>query len=352
MSAAELRDGPVVQSISIGFRVLYAAIGVLFCAWVASNWHSVPADSQAVVLRLGRITGVQGAGLTVSWPRPIGQVALLPGPERLLTVRTATTAQISGLQDVYTDASGVKVPEGAGSYLTGDGSVVLLGATVAYAVSDPAAYYLAQDHVPPALGRLFEASAVALAASRDLDDFLVARPDRVGAEPGLGLGLAARREAMRGELVREMNRRLGALAATGGALGVSVRRVDLDATLPPAAKITFDQVLIAVQMSEQTIAGARTEATRTAQMADRERDRILTEAKASAAERVGEAQNRTSPIAAIEAGMTPETRPAMLDQLYRDQLALVMHKVGRITAVDASGGGRVILPGSVPGSAP
>jgi len=42
-------NGPVIQSISIGFRVLYAAIGLLAAAWVASNWRQVPADSQAVV---------------------------------------------------------------------------------------------------------------------------------------------------------------------------------------------------------------------------------------------------------------------------------------------------------------
>lgn len=346
--AAKLDDGPIVQSISIGFRVLYLAIAVLGCAWIASNWQPVPADSQAVVSRFGRIVGVQPAGLTVSWPRPVGQVALVPGPERLLTVRTLTTAHLAGLQDAFTDANGVRVPDGAGSYLTGDGGVVLLAATIAYQVGDGAAYVLAQTHVEPALRRLFEASAVSLAASRNLDDFLVARPDQVGA----AAGLEARRQAMRGDLVREMNRRLQELAGRGGVMGVTVSRVDLDAALPPAAKIAFDGVLVAVQLSEQGIAGARTEATRTAQQADRERDQILTAANASAAERVGEARNRTSPIAAIEAGMTPATRAAVLDQLYRDQLATVLHKVGRLTAVDARGGARVILPATLTGTPP
>jgi len=339
-------DGPVAQSISIGFRVLYAAIAALACFWVASNWQPVPADSQAVVLRFGRIVGVQPAGLTVSWPRPVGQVVLLPGADRLLTVRTLTTARLAGLDDAATGVAGVAVPDGSGSYLTGDGGVVLLAATIAYQVSDSASYYLARDHVEPALRRLFEASAVTVAAARDLDDFLVARPDRAS-----GPALEARRQAMRGDLVQAMNQRLQDLAAHGGALGVSVSRIDLNATLPPAAKIAFDQVLVAVQESEQGIAEARTDATRTDQAAGRERDQVLTAANASAAERVSEARNRTSTIAAIEAGLTPATRPAILDQLYRDQLAGVLHEVGKLTAVDARGGARVILP-ATPGAAP
>lgn len=340
-------DGPVVQSIAIGFRVLSVAIALLAAAWVASNWREVPADSEAVVLRFGRIVGVQQAGLVLSWPRPVGQVELVPGADRLLTLRTATTARRAGLQDVFTDASDVAIPDGAGSYLTGDGGVVLLSATITYRVADGAAYLLARPHVEPALQRLFSASATGVAAARGLDDVLVARPDRADAASARSVSMENRRQAMRGDLLAAMNRRLAELDARGAPLGVTVARIDLEAALPPAAKIAFDGVLVAVQLAEQGIAGARTEATRTMQAADRERDRLLTTAQASAAERVGEARNRTAAIAAIQAGITPASRPATLDQLYRDQLATLLHRVGRLTAVDA-GGARVILPATTP----
>jgi len=353
MSDADEVDGPVVQSISIGFRVLYGAIALLAAAWIASNWRQVPADSQAVVLRFGEIVGVQQAGLTLSWPQPVGHVALVPGPDRLLVLRTTTAARAAGLEDVFTRANGAALPGGVGSYLTGDGGVVLLAATITYQVADGAAYYLAQSHVEPALQRLFAASAVTIAANRGLDDFLVARPDRAGVEPARAAAAEDRRQAMQGDLVREMNRRLADLARQGAPLGIVVGRADLEAALPPAAKIAFDGVLVAVQLAEQGIAAARTDATRALQAADRERDRLLTTANASAAERVGEARARTAGITAIEAGMTPATRPAMLDQLYRDRLAPLLHKVGRLTAVDANGGARVILPATIPaGPAP
>ena len=339
------------EQVSIGFRVLYAAIGLLAAAWVASNWRQVPADSQAVVLRFGRIVGVQQAGLTLSWPQPIGHVELVPGADRLLTLRTATTARTAGLQDVFTKANSAAVPEGVGSYLTGDGGVVLLSATITYRVEDGAAYYLARPHVKPALQRLYSASAVGVAATRALDNFLVARPDRVEAIRAPSVATENRQQAMRGDLVLAMNHRLAELATRGASLGVVVVRVDLDAALPPAAKIAFDGVLVAVQLAEQGIASARTEATRTLQAADRERDRLLTAAQANGEERIGEARNRTASIVAIEASMTSAGRPATLDQVYRDQLALLLHKVGRLTAVDANGGARVILPATPPGGA-
>ena len=338
------QDGPVVQSIAIGFRVIAAAVAVLFGAWLLSNWRPVPADSQAVVLQFGRIAAVQQAGLTGSWPRPIGEVVLLPGHDRLLTLRTTTAPRLGGLQDIYTNASGVAVPPGAGSYLTGDAGAVLVAATLSYQVSDGAAYFLARDHVEPALRRMFEASAVRIAATRSLDDFLVARPERAGAD----LRLENRRQALRSDVARDMNGRLQALSDQGAPLGVTVSRVDLEPSLPPGAKIAFDGVLVADQLAEQNIAGARTEAARMLQTAEQERDRLVTAARASAEERVGDARVRTANISGIQSSLTPATRPAMLDQLYREQLALVLHKVGKITAVDRQGG-RVILPADLAG---
>ena len=347
--AADPADGPVAQSIAIGFKVLFAATAVLAVAWAASNWRQVPADAQAVILRFRRIVAVKEAGLTISWPRPIGLVELVPGEQRLLTIRTQAIARVSGMTDVFTAANDATLPEGSAEYLTGDGGVVLLGATLSYRVTDGAAYYLAQDHVGPALQRLFAASAVDVLASRKLDDVMVAEPVRAGsADVQRAAEAEARRQALRGDLVEAVNRRLADLAAHGASLGVELARIDLDPSLPPQAKIAYDQVLVAAQMAEQGIADARTEATRTLQLADRERDRLLEVARASANERVDEARARTAAILAVQASMTPTTRSAVLDQVYRDQLAALLPKVGRVTAVDARGGARVMLPATIP----
>jgi hypothetical protein len=164
--------------------------------------------------------------------------------------------------------------------------------------------------------------------------------------------VAAKRQAVRGDLVREINHRLADLATNGADLGVQVSRVDLEPGLPPSAKVAFDSVLTASQNAEQGVADAHTDANRSRQEADRERDRVLAAVRAAAAERVSEASTRTASIAALEARITTATRRGLLDQVYRDQLARIMRRVGKVTAVDARGGARVILPGSAEGTAP
>lgn len=330
-------DGPVVQSIAIGFRVLYVASALLALGWLATNIRQVPADSQAVVLRFGRVASVRPAGLIVAWPRPAEQVVLLPSPDRQIALALPRVPPGAGLEDAYTHAMSADQGGSAGAFLTGDGGVVLLDATLYFQVGDAAAYYLSEPHVPPALRRAFLASAVAVAAGHRLDDFLVS-----GSAQG-GAPLEAARLALRGELTDAINRRLAGLK-----LGVTVARVDLQASLPPQAKIAYDSVLEAAQQADQSIASARTDSARAKQEADRERDRLLTAAHATAAEQVSDARGRVATIEALQARMTPDARPGLLDQVYRDRIAAIMAKIGHVTAADARGGTKLILPGAKP----
>ncbi len=79
------------------------------------------------------------------------------------------------------------------AYLTGDGNVVLLNATLIYRISDPVAYALSQTHVAAALDRLFRATTVRVTAGRNLNDFLVVPGQhRVGDESQQSWRCAAR----------------------------------------------------------------------------------------------------------------------------------------------------------------
>ena len=184
----------------------------------------------------------------------------------------------------------------AGSYLTGDGGVVLLDAELTYRVADPETYFLSEPHVVPALDRAFRAAAVRVAAMAPLDDFLVVDQSRAS-------GRAAANAALRAALLTAINERVRDM----GALGVEVTRLDLTASLPPAAKTAFDSVLTATQMADQALANARTDATRRAQEANRAKDQRLNTARASAAERVSNAQAHGSTVEALAKQMTPET---------------------------------------------
>jgi membrane protease subunit HflK len=339
----EPASGPVVQSLTIGFRGLVIVTCVLAAAWAASNIRSVTPSEQAVIARFGAVVRVVRSGLVLALPRPIETVKLLPSSERQMELRMyGGGANVAALVDPAAAAAGQTPPASASPFLTGDGGVVVLDGTLTWRIVDPAAYFLAQDHVPAALQRLYLATATEVAAARRLDDFLVARSGAREAQTA--------REALRGALVSGLNERLGALRAGGADIGIEVTRADVEALLPPSAKIAFDQVLEATQMAEQSIAAARTEATRTTQAAVRARDQFLTEARAGAAERISEAHSRVAGISALASQVSGANRNDMLDLLYRQRIAEILRKAGAVTTVDPAGGERLILPAGPTGT--
>ena len=366
MSRAPEKDpalrGPLAGSVRLGFVMLYAMVLLLGAGWLTTNLRQVPPDSRAVVFRFGRVNRVQEAGLLLAWPTPIEQVRLLPAVDRQIEYKVV--AQETGFQSDETDMQlepnddvihlqGDRDLNNSAYLMTGDGNVVSLDATLFFTITDPTAYLLVEDHVRPALQRIFLASAVSLAASRRLDDFLVAQPDQTvtdateASDPN-AIALAARRQALRSDLVSAVNTRLNALRGAGEDFGVEISRVDLVALLPPVAKSAFDAVLTAAQIADQEAAAARTDAARMTQEADQQRDQLLAAASAAADERVRTAMAQTDPVDALEAQETPANRDTLLTHAYQDQIAAILQHAGEVTAVDMRGGKQLVLPGPMP----
>jgi regulator of protease activity HflC (stomatin/prohibitin superfamily) len=331
------------QITRITLRFLFAISCVVAAGWALSNVHQIPADSRAIILRLGAISGERGPGLLVAWPRPIEQVVVLPARDRQieLVIKGAdltSPTRIAGLDaDVSSDAR-----RNAEFFLTGDSGIVRLQATIFYQVTDAAAYVLGAEHIKPALRRLFAASAVAVCAARELDAIWIARgltDTDVERIP------RTRQERFRMDLVAAINRRLAALAAEGGGLGIAVSRIDLTASLPPVAKTAFDQVLTSSQEAERELAVARSQATGTTRSARQERERILAEAVALAAERRTDASTRTASIAALNRQNGDQAWAAMVNRIYYERVAALLKKAGRIDAFDPQSGARLYIPG-------
>lgn len=336
--------GPIAQSVAIGFRAVYIAALLLALLWLTSNVREIASDSQAVVLRFGRIVRAQEAGLLLAWPRPIEQVQLLPGPERQLSqdiaalpAATEKTASVVG-----PFAAGGSLPQNAAAYLTGDGNVVLLSSTLIYRISDPVGYSLSRAHVAAALDRLFRATSVRVTAGRNLNDFLAVQ---AGAGGNGGRGVLALRGEVRDSLLQTMNARLHELADAGAPLGVEIQRIDMTAWLPPDAKSAFDAVLVASQAADRGLAVARTDAEHRRQEAERERDQLLSAAEATARELVSNANVNTAGIVALEREETPATRNSILLREYRSNVSSIMNRVGSATLVDPQNGTRIVLPG-------
>jgi membrane protease subunit HflK len=339
---------PIAQSIALGFRAMYVVAVLLTLFWVTSSIREIASDSQVVVRRFGRIVRAQQAGLLVAWPRPIEQVQILPGPARQLSQDVSVLLAPSDRYQTVVGAAS-QGTTGGGAYLTGDGNVVLLTASLIYRISDPIAYALQETHVGPALDRLFRATAVHITAGRNLNDFLVVQTNADQSDNGQAL--IALRTEVRESLLTMMNDRLRALDAAGAELGVEIEQINLTPSLPPDAKAAFDQVLVATQAADRGVAMARTDAERRRQQANSEAERLVSASQATAQEIVSRASVDTASILAlVHDERTFQSRDSLLLREYRARVANIMDRTGRVTLVDPKSGVRVVLP--TPGGQP
>ncbi len=331
--------GAVVQSVAIGFRVIYIVTLLLALLWFFSNFRFVPSDSQAVVLRFGQVVRTQRAGLLPAWPRPIEQVRMLPAAARVLSRQVAAEQPVAGIVAASADASASGLPPTATAYLTSDDRVVMIDATLIYRITDPVAYVLSEDHVAPALDRLFRATATRVAASEGLNNFVVIE-NTTGETAEVSIDAA--RARVRDRLKDGVNARLKDLAKKGAALGIEIDRIDMTPSLPPEAKVAFDSVLTAQQKADQQIAAAGEQAELRKQGADQEADRLTSAAQAVAEERTVAATVDTTSIVAIErAGGS--ARNGLAEQAYRDQIGPALAKAGNVIVVDPNSGRRLMM---------
>jgi regulator of protease activity HflC (stomatin/prohibitin superfamily) len=342
------------QSIKLSFRFLFVAAAAAAIGWAVSNIRQIPFDSQAIIYRFGAVVRVQGAGLVLAWPQPIEEVLVVPSPARQIPLRiskmdspleqsgTDSPASSDANDATANSVSGIDVSgdprANAGLLLTGDDSLVHIEATVFYQVSDPVDYAIAVDHVEAALQRLFMASAVKVAAGRDLDTILVARPELGAADALTG------REALRADLLSATNRRLVDLASAGADLGITVTRVDLAAAIPAGAKMVFDSVLVAAQNADGEIAAARASAERIGQNANQDSDQATRAAQAAANEQINLAKQQTAEISALAGRAQGVSGQMLLDQIYNERIAGVLARAFSVQTIDPKGAGHFILP--------
>lgn len=337
-------SSPWIQAGRLAFLALYAVTALAAVAWAFSNVRQIDPQDRAVVLRFGALDRIQNAGLLWAWPRPVEQVVLLPAADRVLERRVESLLRsdaalqadrVASFATPVTDALA-----GSGYLLTGDAGVVQLDVRVFYKVTEPYAFVLQGDHVLPALDRLVTRSAVALAAARDLDTILVARPELIGSD-----NLAAeRRERLRGDLVQSINRRLAELATTGLGLGIEVVRVDVQSSLPGPAISAFNAVLTASQQADKAVANARTEAEKLTQAARQEADRALQVAHAQASERLAKASADTATVLSLAKAQGSD--PQTLLRLYRERMPVILRQAGSVTTVDPKDDSRLIIQGA------
>jgi regulator of protease activity HflC (stomatin/prohibitin superfamily) len=336
--------GAWAQSLQIVFRVVFLGMLLLAALWSLGNIRQIPAQSRAVVLRFGEFDRVRDSGLLMAWPRPIEQVVIIPARDAQITLGSANDPRPP--ENNYLGLRNDAAARSNGDFfLTGDGGVVHLDAHIYYQITDPEAFVLSAAHVEPALYRIYEASALALTASRELDDIMVARPERPAEEASLAAG---KRQQLHLDLLAAMNRRLADLARRRAGLGVEIGRIDLSAALRSRAAQAYEDVLTSIQGADQRIAEARTFAERKGQDANQHQDQIIVGAKAAAAERVSQATSQTAEVSALAEEMKTSSREALLTQVFNERIGSILKKAGQVTAVDPHNATRLVLPGGEP----
>ena len=339
-------SSPWIQAGRLAFIALYVVTVLAAVAWAISNVRQIDPQNRALVLHFGALQRVQNAGLLLAWPQPFEQVVLLPAADRVLERRVEGLLRsdaalegdrVASLATPLNDALA-----GSGYLLTGDAGVVQLDVRVFYKVSDPFAYVLQGEHVLPALDRLVTRSALALAAARDLDTILVARPELMGTDNQA----AERRERLRGDLLQSINQRLAQLTASGQGIGLEVTRVDVQSSLPQPAVSAFNAVLTASQQADKAVANARTEAEKLTQSANQQADHSLQVAHAQASERLALARAQTATVQSLAQAQRDGSDPEMLLRIYRERLPKILGQAGSLTTVNPKDDSRLIIQGA------
>ena len=255
------------EALAVTFRALRAAMVLLLLAYLASGLFVVRQHEKALVLRLGRVTGigadrVKGPGVHWTWPRPFCEIVRMPA-ERVQSLPTSTFWRSRRPEFQEEDAAPVGAtldPEREGYVLTGDANIVHARWAVRYTINDPERYAFGFADPGAALARELDAAVVRVSACYPIDRAL--RTDVVGL-----------REAVERELVARTRAR---------ALGVRVQGVDLLAITPPGQVAeAFAAAVTAEADRAKRISEARAYATRTANEARGQADRIRREGETS-----------------------------------------------------------------------
>lgn len=285
-------------------HILKVGILALLVFWLTQNVRPIPRGKQAIVTRLGGVVRVQQDGLLVAWPPPLEHVVVVPVGERQM------------LENIQ--PSGADMREKI-VVLAGDGGEVALTGSLGWRAGDEAA-----------LRAVFDSASVAVAARHTTDEMV--RPHGAAVQ----------------EIAADVRRNFAALAREGGEAGDGLISINIAALLPVAAESAVADARARAVGAETALAASRAEGGRRLQQTDRDRATLLADARARGAERIAAAGSFTATMAAIEARMSADSRPALLDNLYRERIAAILRQAGSVSTVDPKSVSKVVIPDAEP----
>ncbi len=293
------------SALNLRWIALGAAV-VLGTAALLSCFATIPADSEGVLIRLGKFNSILKPGLHLKLPLGIDRLEVLPTQRQQKLEFGFSTPGATNPDQISED------PEEEKSMVTGDLNMVLVEWSVQYRIVN-ARDYLFNVHDPASTLRDASESAVReIIGDRTVDEVLTVGRQEVEVESLNRL--------------RELSDRYG--------LGVSIMQVQLKNVNPPrAVQASFNEVNQAQQEREQLINVANGEYNKVVPRASGEADQKLTEAEGYALQRVNEARGNAERFTA-EFNAYRKAPEVTRQRLYLETIATVFPQLSRKVILD------------------
>jgi membrane protease subunit HflK len=306
MARIRMRTGdtpPGLPYLIVGGLVLLLAAYTLLTAF-----YTVPADSQAVVLRFGKVIGTVDPGL--HWKLPLGI-------DQQLTVQVRRQLK----QEFGFGTPGATNPwqvseqtdqEEEKSMVTGDLNAALVEWVVQYRIDDPEQYLFAVRDPDLTLRHLSESVMREVVGDRTVDEVITIGRQEIETQAAIKLQEVTRNYAM----------------------GLRIDQVQLKNVNPPqTVQASFNEVNQAQQEKERAINVANGEYNKVVPRATGEADQKISAAEGYATKRINEADGD---VVAFEALLAEYLKAPEVTRrrIYLETMTEVLPKLGRTVILD------------------
>lgn len=305
-----------IQSVKLGRVIGLAVAGLVILYGLLTSFYTVPAESQAVVLRFGKPIKTVDPGLHFKIPFGVDQRLVVEVRRQLKQEFGFAT---SGATNPWQSSDSFE-QDAEKSMVTGDLNAALVEWVVQYRIDDPQQYLFEVREPDSTLRHLSESVMREVVGDRTVDEVITVGRQEI--------------ESLAASKLQE--------AARSYTMGLIIDQVQLKNVNPPQrVQGSFNEVNQAQQERERAINIANGEYNKEVPRARGEADRMLRAAEGYAMKRVNEAEGD---VAAFEALLTEYTRaPAITRQrLYLETMSQILPKVGKTVILDEEAKG--LLP--------
>jgi len=286
----------------LAFLAVIAGLVIFF-----TSWFQVEANSEGVILRLGKFNRMVGPGLHLKIPFGVESVTLVPSQRQLKeefgfrTLRSSSRSQFSQQQFLKESLM-----------LTGDLNVAEVEWSVQYRISDPFKFLFRVRNVRDTFRDITEAVMREVVGDRTVNEVLT-------------VGRTELAQAVESELQR---------LCTQYETGIAVEQVILQDVAPPdAVKPSFNEVNQAQQEREKLINEARGQYNMEVPRARGQADQEIRQAEGYAIDRVNRARGEASRFEQLHDEYRKS--PSVTRQrIYIETLSQVLPKIGRKLIID------------------